>query len=130
MLRLALFGLLAALAAVPPASAQTQMEMNADACAARDAADRTLNTAYQDALAVSDGDLGRRRLRDAQRAWVRFRDAEVASLFPLAPGQTARVQYGSIYPMRLCSAQARLTAARAAELRHRADCPVGEPCGM
>ena len=128
MLRFALFSLLAL--AAPPAAAQTQTEMTADACAARDASDRALNTAYRDALAASPTALGRRRLRDAQRAWVRFRDAETAALFPLPAGGDARAAFGSVYPMRLCSAQARLTDARTAELRHHAGCPVGAPCSM
>lgn len=128
MLRTALLSLL--LAAALPAAAQTQSEINADACAHRDAADAALNAAYRDARAASPDALGRRRLLDAQRAWLRFRDAETASLFPLAPRADPRVAYGSVYPMRLCSALARLTDARTAQLRERADCPVGDPCSM
>lgn len=132
MLRLALLSLALA-AAVPtavPAAAQTQAEMTATACARRDASDGALNAAYRDALAAAPDTLGRRRLREAQRAWLRFRDAETAALFPLAPGADPRLEYGSVYPMRLCAAVARLTDARAAQLRERADCPVGDPCSM
>ncbi len=128
MLRFALLALLALCA--QPAAAQTQTEMTADACAARDASDRALNAAYRDALAAAPSDLGRRRLRDAQRAWVRFRDAETAALFPLAPGADVRAAYGSIYPMRLCIEQARFTKARTAQLREHARCAGGDPTCM
>lgn len=123
MLRFALFAALAL--AARPAAAQTQTEMNTAACTARDASDRALNTAYRGALAAAPTDLGRRRLRDAQRAWVRFRDAEVAALFPLAPGANPRTEYGSIYDLRVCGEQARLTDARTAQLREHARCAGG-----
>ncbi len=129
MLRFALFAALTLVAL--PAAAQTQSDMNAEACAARDASDRSLNTAYRGALAVSPTDLSRRRLRDAQRAWVRFRDAEVAAIFPLAAGANPRAEYGSIYDLRVCGEQARLTDARTAQLREHARCAGGgEPTCM
>ncbi len=123
MLRPLLIGLL--VVAALPAAAQTQSEMSADACAARDVADADLNTTYRAALAATATPLARQRLRDAQRAWLRFRDAEVAALFPLASGSDPRVAYGSVYPMRLCGEQARLTEARTVQLREHARCAAG-----
>ena len=49
------------------------------------------------------------------QAW--FRDAEVAAKFPLAPGQSAQAQYGSVFPMCQDQFKATLTAQRTAQLK-------------
>ncbi|HEX8299462.1 MAG TPA: lysozyme inhibitor LprI family protein [Rubricoccaceae bacterium] len=114
------------LAAAP--AAQTQTELNREACADRDAADRALNTTYRRAMAEASEPHAQRRLRDAQRAWIVFRDAHTAALFPVPAGSSTRVQYGSIYPMRLCIAQASVTQARTEQLLARLDCEEGDFC--
>ena len=112
MLRLALLLLVAV-----PAAAQTQMELNEQACAEAQAADDDLNTAYQ-ALMDSIGEAGRRRgFRDSQRAWIAFRDAELDALFYVPPGSTTRREYGSSYDMLRCSELRALTEQRTEALR-------------
>jgi uncharacterized protein YecT (DUF1311 family) len=102
---------------------QTQVEMNA--CAARDfeIADRALNIAYREAVAgarADDSELDRQVdqrptseavLREAQRAWVTFRDAHCT----LEGYQDARG--GSMEPMSYNSCRTALTRARTAQLR-------------
>lgn len=73
--------LLALLLAAPAAMAQTQGEMNTDACSAYKAADQKLNEVYQAVLKKHRTDTAlTTRLREAQRTWVKFRDAELAAI--------------------------------------------------
>lgn len=99
-------------------NAQIQLEMTF--CAERDwqIADADLNDAYKAAqglMAKVDADLPAMErgavasLRDAQRAWVTFRDAACA-----AEGYSSHG--GSIEPMIIYFCRARLTEARAADL--------------
>ncbi|HEX9951978.1 MAG TPA: lysozyme inhibitor LprI family protein [Rubricoccaceae bacterium] len=124
----ALLALAAGLAVSPAVRAQTQTELTAEACADRDAADRELNTTYRRAMGEAGDARAQRALRDAQRAWIAFRDAHTAALFPVPAGSSTRVQYGSIYPMRLCTAQAAITRARTEQLLARLDCDEGDFC--
>ena len=115
-------GIMAAPAAqaqqVECANAQVQLEMTY--CAKRDwqIADADLNAAYQAAqgsmkavdLDLAENEQGAsRNLRDAQRAWVTFRDAACA-----AEGYPSHG--GSIEPMIIFYCRARLTEDRAADL--------------
>lgn len=59
-----------------------------------------------------------RKMRAAQRAWVTYRDAHLAALYPAADPQS---QYGSVYTMCRCTALAEATRKRAEELRRWAD---------
>ena len=75
--------------------AQRQSEMNEEACKKVRKADAELN-------------------RDAQRAWIAFRDAHVRSIFPDPDWKT----YGSVYRMSRCNVLEKITTDRAKELRH------------
>lgn len=88
--------------------ARTQHDLNV--CAAQDLvrADSVLNARYQ-ALVGSMPSVQLELLRTAQRAWIRFRDAECAY-------QASAFEGGSMQPMVRSSCLARLTDARAAEL--------------
>ena len=99
-------------------NAQVQLEMTF--CAEREwqIADADLNAAYgaaQVMMKAVDADLTKDQqgaaltLRDAQRAWVTFRDAACA-----AEGYPSRG--GSIEPMIIYACRARLTQGRAADL--------------
>jgi len=118
-LSLTLFPAIAAAQQVDCANAMAQMEMTY--CAEQDwiAADAALNAAYKEAMAVQkrlDADLPADQrgaadfLRQAQRAWVGFRDAACAAEGYQAHG-------GSMEPMLIYACRARLTAARAEDLR-------------
>jgi uncharacterized protein YecT (DUF1311 family) len=97
-------------------SAATQTEMNA--CADQDyiAADKMLNEVYQEILReYADDPAFLDRLRDAQRAWLLFRDAQVAALFPHQ--DEAQAYYGSLFPMCKASWLTELTQQRTEQLR-------------
>jgi uncharacterized protein YecT (DUF1311 family) len=106
-------------------------------CAGQDfeRADAELNTAYRTAIAgaqeadreyarVTQGNEGRdsgpgeeASLREAQRAWVAFRDAH-------CQGESYEARGGSMQPMLYQGCRATLTRARTAELRGpNPDCP-------
>ena len=102
--------------------AQSQMEMNMCARLDFEAADRELNRAYREAIAAArqaDRELDRTYdqrpgyeavLREAQRAWVTFRDAHCRyEGYEEARG-------GSMEPMVYSGCSARLTRERVAQL--------------
>jgi uncharacterized protein YecT (DUF1311 family) len=91
------------------AHAMVQQDMNI--CADRDyqKADGELNRAYKAAIAEQDGD-GQKLLREAQRDWIKFRDAECA--YEAAPNQG-----GSIYPMEYSGCLTGLTKARTRQIK-------------
>ena len=99
---------------------QTQLDMTQ--CAGRDyeAADKALNTQY-DAVRkrYSHNEDARTLLRDAQREWIRFRDAQ-CDLATLA------VRGGSIEPMIRAQCLQELTEARTRQLEELADCKEGD----
>ena len=78
------------------ASAQTQMEMNQDAAGEFKAADKELNAIYQQILEdYADDDVFLANLKEAQRCWIDFRDAQLKMKYPdREPGY-----YGSIQPL-------------------------------
>ncbi|MFA9186895.1 lysozyme inhibitor LprI family protein [Flavobacterium sp. FBOR7N2.3] len=74
---------------------QTQAEMNQEAYASYDKADKKLNTVYQKILVKYKTDkLFVTNLKKSQRIWISFRDAEMNMKYPNYPKQN----YGSIYP--------------------------------
>ena len=90
------------------ADARTQHDMNV--CAAQDLArvDSVLNARYQE-LVRTMPPAQLELLRTAQRAWIRFRDAECAH-------QVSAFEGGSMQPMVRSSCLARLTEARIEDL--------------
>lgn len=92
-----------------------------DQCATRQlkAADDELNRVYQAILKKykSDTDFVR-KLRNAQQAWLKFRDAELEAKFPL---QDKRARYGSVYPMCANLFLVRRTQERIKDLRQWLD---------
>ncbi|HET7409058.1 MAG TPA: lysozyme inhibitor LprI family protein [Paracoccaceae bacterium] len=88
---------------------QTQIEMNE--CAHLDylAADEMLNAEYKRARAAL-GESGATALRDAQRAWIVFRDKACEV-------EGAQFAGGSIRPMVVAGCLARLTRRRTEDLR-------------
>jgi uncharacterized protein YecT (DUF1311 family) len=60
---------------VHPASGQTNRQLIEVGIAQFDAADKKMNVAYQKLLGILDEE-GKSTLREAQRAWVVWRDAE------------------------------------------------------
>jgi uncharacterized protein YecT (DUF1311 family) len=77
----------------------TQSEMND--CAAREAgkADAALNSTYQELMGkIRSNKTAIAKLIAAEKAWVAFRDAELAAEWPVADGENPNVLYGSVHP--------------------------------
>lgn len=98
--------------------AGSQAELNACAADERAAADAELNATWRQVLGqLKANPLATEKLRTAQRQWIKLRDMDLDAMFPLEPGQQAYVTYGSMYPMQLHSATARMTRERTRYLR-------------
>lgn len=113
------------------AAAQSQAQMNNQACDDLAAANSEMNRIYKQVLAMANADkiyLG--ALKNEQRIWVSFRDAQLNAEFPLAPGQNPATVYGSVYPMCRCQTLNRLTKERVKSLNKKLEEAVeGDVCG-
>jgi uncharacterized protein YecT (DUF1311 family) len=97
--------------------AQTQAELNRDACATYKNADAELNRTYKQVVDKYQREtVFVRKLKAAQRAWIVFRDADLESLYPDTPSA-----YGSVNPMCHCIALAELTTERTKSLKRWID---------
>ena len=114
--------------AVAVSVAQTQTQLNQEACGEYQKEDQELNRVYQQILREYRGDaLFLQRLREAQRAWLVYRDAQLSALYP---ERDAQRHYGSVYPMCRCLALAEITQQRAKELRRWIEgMEEGDVCG-
>ena len=130
MIRLAASTLVVLLSFTPDARAQDvscgtavdQMTMTICAQLAYGGADDRLNEVYR-ALGTRVSEPGRDKLRTAQRAWLRWRDAQCAF-------ETAGYADGSIHPMLLAMCLAALTQTQADRLAAQLDCEEGDlSCG-
>ena len=115
------------LASATGSHAETQVQMNQDACAVFAQADGELNAVYRRILAeYPTAPQFTDKLKNAQRAWVAFRDAHLEAVYP-APDKQA--EYGSAYPLCRCVALAELTRVRVEELKGWLNgVPEGEVC--
>jgi uncharacterized protein YecT (DUF1311 family) len=107
--------MIATMAAVPAVAAetcdrsdQTQMGMNLCAAADAEAADAKLNAIYKKLAAKAEG-TEKTALRDAQRAWIAYRDKE-------CDYETIGSEGGSIRPMEVSMCVTKITEARTKEL--------------
>ncbi|MFN3588552.1 MAG: lysozyme inhibitor LprI family protein [Spirosomataceae bacterium] len=93
---------------------QTQAEINQNAYNDYLRADKQLNTVYTAVLKKYKSDLVFvKNLRNAQRIWIQFRDAEMLAKYPERPVG----QYGSIQPMCWHIYLQELTEERTAKLK-------------
>jgi uncharacterized protein YecT (DUF1311 family) len=90
--------------------ANTQSAMNLCAEKEYQAADAELNRVYQAVIALGNDEF-KRLVREAQRAWLKYRDAHVASIYP--PGY----HYATKRPMCEKLLLMRMTRERTVELR-------------
>jgi uncharacterized protein YecT (DUF1311 family) len=102
-----------------PSVAQNQHEMNAEASRAAAKADKQLNIIYKKLLPTLDEE-GQKLLRESQRAWVAFRDAEAA----LAADQ---FRGGSAAPLLYSGSLASTTEARIQQLKSYTEASGDEP---
>ena len=87
----------------------SQHELNRCAAAARDKADAELNKVYRE-LMKDMGATERTKLRAAQLAWIKFRDAQ-------CDYESVGNKGGSIYPMVVSFCLARVTGTRVKQLQ-------------
>lgn len=93
-----------------------QSEMNQ--CAADDfaKADQALNETYQAIFKkYKDNKPYLKKLKQAQRAWIKFRDAELEAMFA-CDSDDMRVCWGSMYPLLMLGAKQALTENRTKHL--------------
>jgi uncharacterized protein YecT (DUF1311 family) len=109
---------LTAILLASPAFAQTQSAMNADAAKAAKTADQGLNTQYTAVMAKLSAP-SRLLLRDAQRSWIGFRDAQCKF-------EASGVKGGSAYPMVYSGCMKRLTDDRTRQLKTYGQCQEGD----
>ena len=88
-----------------------QADMNACAGDNYAAADAALNKTYASAMAQQDDATSKTALKDAERAWISFRDKECS--FEIGP----EADGGSIWPMEMSNCLEDKTAARIQELK-------------
>jgi uncharacterized protein YecT (DUF1311 family) len=100
--------------------ASTQADLSQCSSDAAAKADTDLNAAYKTLMALLGAD-DQRRLREAQRIWVDFRNAECTF-------RTKSYSDGSIYPMLLSNCIADVTRARAADFEAQIACGEGDLC--
>lgn len=113
------------LAMASPAAAQvacnasgTQAELNACAREDFEKADAELNAVYRQIVTDLSGEpVALARMKDAQRLWVKLRDADLDARYPVGKGENPYFLYGSMFPMRYLGQKAMLTQARTAYLR-------------
>ncbi len=97
------------------------------ACQATEKADKELNKWYQETLKQYEDNAGIiKRLKEAQRAWIKFRDAYIESIYPnnfedYPPAGTAM-------PMCLCDVQTSLINQRIQQLKNILEIPEYDVC--
>ena len=70
------------------------------------------------------------RIKEAQRAWIKFRDAQVEARFPTSKKGNQYTEYGSTYPECACVIMAELTKERIKQLQARLNGTIeGNVCG-
>lgn len=107
--------------------AQTQYEMNQEAHAKYEKADKRLNQLYQAILNKYRHDaLFIRNLKKSQRIWLQLRDADLAMKYP---AYETEGHYGSMQPMCESEELTTLTEARTRQLRiWLTGIPEGDGC--
>lgn len=81
------------------------------------ATDEKLNKVYSEILKEYKTDtLFIKRLKEAQRAWLQFRDAHLEARFPTANKSEKQTEYGSIFPVCACFELNALTKQRITQL--------------
>jgi len=107
-------------ATVDCANANDQATMNRCAGQAFKAADKELNTLYQQITGrLKDNPEGMKLLVNAQRAWIGFRDAECKF-------SASGVAGGSVYPLIYSGCMTSTTKARVEALKQYLECEEGD----
>ncbi|MCH9740839.1 MAG: DUF1311 domain-containing protein [Epsilonproteobacteria bacterium] len=95
----------------------TQIEMNQCAYEDFQKADKELNSVYKELRAKKKEDeTYLKNLKTSQRAWIKFRDAELETIFSCEGGDT-RMCFGSMYGLLFNNAKTELTQQRVEQLK-------------
>ena len=101
--------------------AGNQMEMNKCAYEDFEKADKALNQTYKALIKKSGDDKTYiKKLRESQRAWIKFRDAELDAMFS-CEDENIRICWGSMIGMLYPAAKQELTEERTKRLQHYID---------
>ena len=93
---------------------QTQLEINQEAKSEYQKSEKKLNVVYQNVLRKHKTDqIFLKNLKNAQRIWIQFRDAEMKAKYP----DREEGYYGSIHPMCWFGYMKELTDERIANLK-------------
>lgn len=96
----------------------SQSEMNACSCSEAYKEDQKLNQLYQTLLKQhADDPILIKKMKAAERAWIRYRDAQLEMHFP----DPDKRNYGSVFRMCQCTVESSLTEARYKELKEWSD---------
>lgn len=94
---------------------QTQLEMNQEADEAYKRADKELNMVYQKILKEYSEEVDFiKNLKQSQRIWIQFRDAEIDMMFPRKDDPQ---YYGSVFPLCWSNYMQTLTETRTKTLK-------------
>ena len=94
---------------------QSQLEMNIEASQNYSKADKELNRVYNAILKEYKADAAFiAKLKIAQKAWIKFRDAEMNALFP---EEDKQIHYGSVFPLCWSTHLTKLTIERTKTLK-------------
>lgn len=107
-------------------TAQTQADLTQCAGDELKSADDELNRTYQELLKRAAGNrIAVQKIKVAQRAWVAFRDAQIAALYPAEDKQR---EYGTVFPMCEDLALTDLTRERTRMLKAMLNIVEGDVC--
>jgi len=109
---------------------ETQAELNQCAIDEFKNADKRLNETYKQLLDKLKNDkISQDKVIAAERAWLAFRDAELAAIWPVAPGEDPNIRYGSVHPFCYYEELTAMTERRTKELRDLMSPIEGDICG-
>ncbi len=107
-------------------TAQTQADLTECSSTDYKAADDELDATYQRLLQKAAADrVALQQITSAQKAWIAFRDAQIAALYPAEDKQK---EYGTVFPMCANLALADLTRQRTKMLRQMSNRVEGDVC--
>ncbi len=108
---------------------ESQAEMNQCAIDEFKNADKRLNETYKELLdKLKSNKTALNKVIAAERAWIAFRDAELAARWPLAPSENPQA-LGSVHPFCFHEALTEMTNRRTDELRYLLFPVEGDVCG-
>lgn len=107
----------------------TQAEMNDCAASEAKRANDALNEAYKKLLSkVKESKIATQKLVAAEKAWIVFRDAELAAEWPVAEGENPSLLYGSVHPLCYYNELATMTWERVKTLKDLLRNEEGDVC--